>query len=214
LRLYLSSYRLGDHEEKLVALVGRPGAKAAVCVNALDNMKSTVRADVLRRELDDMRRLGFVPEELDLRESFARDGLLDRMGTYELIWISGGNVFLLAKAMRQSGFDRVIRMLLKTDHIVYAGYSAAFCVLAGSLRGMELVDDVHAQADGYAPSEAWDGLGLIDFHPIVHFRSEDTESIKTEREYDFVIAHGIRHETFRDGEVYLVQNDEGAFLRK
>ena len=214
MRLYLSSYRLGDHEEKLVALVGRPGAKAAVCVNALDNMKSTVRADVLRRELDDMRRLGFVPEELDLRESFARDGLLDRMGTYEIIWISGGNVFLLAKAMRQSGFDRVIRMLLKTDRIVYAGYSAAFCVLARSLRGMDLVDDVHARADGYAPGEAWDGLGLIDFHPIVHFRSEHSESIQTEREYDFVIAHGIRHETLRDGDVYLVQNDERTLLRK
>jgi hypothetical protein len=39
---------------------------------------------------------------------------------------------------------------------VYAGYSAAFCVLAPSLRGMELVDDVHARADGYEAGDDWD----------------------------------------------------------
>jgi hypothetical protein len=51
---------------------------------------------------------------------------------------------------------------------------------------MELVDDVHAQADGYEPGEDWVGLELIDFHPIVHFRSDHGESTKVEREYDFV----------------------------
>jgi dipeptidase E len=214
LRLYLSSYRLGDYEERLVALVGCPGAKAAVCVNALDNMKSELRSDVLRRELDDMRRLGFLPEELDLRESFAREGLLDRMRAYHIVWVSGGNVFLLAKAMKQSGFDRAIRALLNEDRIVYAGYSAAFCVLAPSLRGMELVDDVHARADGYEPGEDWTGLELIDFHPIVHFRSDHGESTKVEREYDFVVANKIPHETFRDGDVYCVRGDDRAFLRK
>lgn len=213
MRLYLSSYRLGDHERRLVSLVGRAGAKAAVCVNALDHLAPASRAGVLRRELDDMRRLGFVPEELDLRECFARDPVGERLRTYDVVWISGGNVFLLAKAMQQSGFEQAIRALLDEDRIAYAGYSAAFCVLATSFRGMELVDDVHARAEGYELGEAWEGLGLIDFHPIVHFRSDHAESTKVEREYAFVVANGIAHQTFRDGDVYLVDGEAHEALR-
>lgn len=36
MRLYLSSYRIGNHADQLKELVGKPHARVAVSVNALD----------------------------------------------------------------------------------------------------------------------------------------------------------------------------------
>src|SRR5665213_4601933 len=112
MRLYLSSYRLGDHAEKLKELVGKTSARVAVSVNACDNLPALARKILLRRELKDMRNLGFVAEELDLRIYFNKKGLLKKMKTYDLVWFSGGNTFLLVKAFKQSGFDEVIEQLI------------------------------------------------------------------------------------------------------
>ncbi len=137
MKLYLSSYRLGNHPEKLKELVGRPNAKVAVSVNACDNSDVLSRNGVmLKRELEDLRSLGFEAEELDLRNYFGKEGLLEKLEEYDLVWFSGGNTFLLVKAFRQSGFDKAIERLVKSDKLVYAGYSAAFCVLAKSLHGV------------------------------------------------------------------------------
>src|SRR4051812_38918844 len=109
MKLYLSSYRLGDHAERLKELVDKPNAKVAVSVNACDNSDAEGRNGVmLKRELEDMKSLGFDAEELDLRNWFSKEGLLGKMKEYDLVWFSGGNTFLLIKAFRQSGFDKVI----------------------------------------------------------------------------------------------------------
>lgn len=213
MKLYLSSYRLGNYTDELKELVGKPNAKVAVCVNALDATSDGVRNDVvLKREIEDMQSLGFAPEELDLRKYFDKPGIVEKLEQYDLIWLSGGNVFLLAKAFRQSGFDEVFEKLIKTEKIVYAGYSAAFCVLNNSLKGVELVDDKDAQAEGYGSGEIWQGIGLIDFYPIVHFRSNHHESDAVEKEYEFVVNNNIPYKTFKDGDVYLVDGEQQTIL--
>jgi len=213
MKLYLSSYRLGNYTNKLKELVGKPNAKVAVCVNALDSTPDEVRNGVvLKREIEDMQSLGFAPEELDLRKYFGKPGIVEKLEQYDLIWLSGGNVFLLAKAFEQSGFGEVFEKLIKNEKIVYAGYSAAFCVLNDSLKGVELVDDKDAQAKGIEPGEIWQGIGLIDFYPIVHFRSNHHESDAVEKEYEFVVSNNIPHKTFKDGDVYLVDGEQQTVL--
>ena len=213
MKLYLSSYRLGNHVNKLKELVNNPDAKVAVSVNACDNSDANGRNDVmLRRELVDMKSLGFEAEELDLRDYFGKEGLLEKMKQYDLVWFSGGNTFLLAKAMKQSGFDKVFDELIKTGRLVYGGYSAAFCVLSKSLHGVELVDDKDAWAEGYDRGEIWEGYGLIDFYPIVHFRSNHHESELVEKEYEYVKSRDIPFRTFSDGDVYLVNGNGEAVL--
>ncbi len=213
MRLYLSSYRLGDHSEKLKELVGKPNAKVGVSVNACDNSDFEGRNGVmLARELKDMESLGFEAEELDLRNYFGKEGLIEKLQEYELVWFSGGNTFLLIKAFRQSGFDKAVEQLVKTDKLVYAGYSAAFCALAKSLHGVELVDDPNAIAEGYAKETDWDGINLIDFYPIVHFRSNHHETELVEKEYGYVKANNIPFKTFRDGNVYIIDGADQSKL--
>ena len=213
MRMYLSSYRLGNHTDRFQALVGKPDARVAVSVNALDGAERSVRNDiVLRRELEDMQSLGFMAEELDLREYFDRDDLVEKMKEYDAVWFSGGNTFLLIRAFKQSGFDQVAEQLIKSGELVYSGYSAAFCALSPSLKGVEFVDDKNAIAEGYKDSEVWDGLGLIDFLPIVHFRSNHRESELVEKEYEHVCKTGINHKTFKDGDAYVVDGDRQEVL--
>ena len=213
MKLYLSSYRLGDYGEKLKGLVNKPNAKVAVSVNALDWSDDLSRVNAnLNRELEDMRSLGFKPEALDLRNYFGKNNLLEKMKQYDAIWVSGGNTFILAKAYKQSGFDKVLDELVDTDKLVYAGYSAAFCVLAPSLKGVEIVDDKDVQADGYEPGEVWEGFGLIDFYPIVHFRSDHDESDSVEVEYEYIKSNKINFKTFKDGDVYLVDGSDARVL--
>lgn len=209
MKLYLSSFGLGNHSGKLKELVGKKDAKVAVSVNALDFSTDLPRVvDRLTDEIHTMESLGFKAERLDLREFFHKDGLRERLMEYDLVWFSGGNTFILAKAFRQSGFDKVFDELVKSGQLVYGGYSAAFAVLYSSLRGTELVDDKDAKAEGYDDGEIWEGLGVIDFYPIVHFRSGHPESNDAEIEYNYVIENQIAHKTFRDGDVYIVAGSE------
>ena len=134
------------------------------------------------------------------------------MKDYDAIWLSGGNAFLLAKAFNQSGFDKVLEGQVKTGELVYSGYSAAFCALSPSLRGVEQVDDKDVVAEGYEAGEIWDGFGLIDFYPIVHFRSGHHEFEKKKKEYEYVCENKIEHKTFKDGDVYLVDGDREEVL--
>jgi len=174
-------------------------------VNACDNSDIEKRNGImLKRELDDMRSLGFEAEELDLRDYFGKSGLVEKLQGYDLVWFSGGNTFLLAKAFKQSSFDEVIERLVKTNKLVYAGYSAAFCVLAKSLHAVELVDDPNARPEGYSGDANWNGFGLIDFYPIVHFRSNHHETELVEKEYEYIKANNIPFQTFIDGNVYIV----------
>ncbi len=213
MKLYLSSYRIGNYPDKLKALVNKSATRVAVSVNAADHATVEIRNEtLLKRELGDMKSLGFDAQELDLRDYFGKDGLVEKMQAFDLVWFSGGNVFLLVKAMKQSGFDKVLQELVKTDRLIYAGYSAAFCALSPSLHGMELVDNKDAQAEGYAAETIWDGYGLIHFHPIVHFRSHHHESELVEKEYEYVLVHNIPHKTFRDGDVYVVEGTKEYIL--
>ncbi|MCA9353139.1 Type 1 glutamine amidotransferase-like domain-containing protein [Patescibacteria group bacterium] len=208
MKLYLSSYRLGNHPNELKKLINKENPRVAVSVNALDFLDPEVRNnEFLKREIEDMRNLGFSAEELDLRDYFHNNSLAEKMKEYDAVWFSGGNVFILAKAFKQSGFDTVIEKQVKTGKLVYAGYSAAFCVLTTSLHGIELVDDKDATAEGYETGEIWEGIGLIDFYPIVHFRSDHEESELVEKEYEYVVKNNIPHKTFKDGDVYLIDED-------
>lgn len=198
MKLYLSSYRLGNYAKELEKLIGKPDAKVAVSVNALDCADNEVRNNVvLKRELEDMQSLGFDVEELDLRNYFDNDELAADMQKYDAVWFSGGNTFILAKAFNKSGFGRVIEEQVKTGALVYAGYSAGFCVLSESLHGIELVDDKDATAEGYESGEIWEGMGLIDFYPIVHFRSDHPEAELVEKEYAYILKNNITHKNIQ-----------------
>lgn len=206
MRLYLSSYRIGDRAGSLLALLGS-GKRAAIVSNALDNISSTARS-IYRDEVYDphmeLASLGLVTEELDLRRYFGEaEALREKLGEFDLVWVMGGNAFVLRRAMKQSGFDDVITGMLERDEIVYGGFSAGAVVATPTLRGIELMDDPAEVPAGYDAEVVWDGLGLIDHSIVPHFRSPHPESAAAERAVRHMMSRGMRYRALRDGEVIV-----------
>jgi dipeptidase E len=218
MRLYLSSYRVGDRAGALLALLsggqekphdpaGVGGRHAALIENALDLYSEEAR-ELHRSEVYDpaaeLDTLGISSTRLDLRRYFGRpDALAAELSHYDLVWAVGGNAFVLRRAMKQSGFDDVITRMLDNDDIVYGGYSAGAVVAAPSLAGIELLDDANDVPAGYDPAPVWDGLGLIDHAIVPHYRSPHPETGAAERAARSLSGRGLRYRALRDGEVIV-----------
>ncbi|MCP2335537.1 Type 1 glutamine amidotransferase-like domain-containing protein [Actinomadura rupiterrae] len=200
MRLYLSSFRLGENPERLLELCG-DRREAAVIANALDGASEDVRSEGVRREIAALAGLGFAATEIDLREYFGRPGeLAEALGPYAVLWVRGGNVFPLRYAMARSGADALVTKLVQDDAVVYAGYSAGACVLAPSLRGLEVCDDPSA-----APEAIWDGLGVIDFAFVPHVDSPGhPECEALTRVADAYREAGVPYRALKDGQVLVL----------
>lgn len=182
-------------------------------MNAQDNVLPERRAERLQEEMDNLSGLGLQPEELDLRTFFGKTEELREYGKqFDYFWVRGGNVFLLRRAFRQSGFDTIISKLLKEDAVAYGGFSAGICILAPSLRGIELVDPKDAVSEGYDSEVIWDGLGLLDYAIAPHYKSDHPESADIDKCVDYFKKNGIAYKTLRDGEAILIDGDEETML--
>lgn len=216
MRLYLSSHRLGRHVERLKELV-KEGGRVAVIENALDHLPMADRT-AYRKTTHDIvstfERLGFQPEEMDLRHYFGRPEALEGdLRKFDLIWACGGNVFLLRRAMRQSGLDKILPKLLEEDALAYGGWSAGICVLAPSLKGYDLCDQPQTLSEGYDAEVIWDGLGIVDFAIAPHYRSDHPEAASIEAIVAYFQEHAVPHRILRDGDVIFSSATEPRLLR-
>jgi dipeptidase E len=204
-RLYLSSFRVGNCPHRLVELA-RGGVRAAVIANAMDAAPSEIRRDGVKRELSALTALGLVAEELDLRDHFGTHGAVaSELHRYDIVWLRGGNVFMLRYALARSDTDPELTRLLDKDAIVYSGYSAGPCVLAPTLRGLETVDSPAVVEELYGDQPIWEGLGVIDYSIVPHVDSPDhPESAGLGLVAQHYRRLGVPHTTLRDGEVLII----------
>ncbi len=207
MRLYLSSFRLGNRPDVMVNLLDGK-KRAAIIMNAGDLSSPEKRAASYLMEFELLAGLGLEAEEIDLRDYFGKEETLRRrLESFDLVWVRGGNCFVLRRAFRQSGADEIFHDLLHRDAIVYAGYSAGIDMLVTSMRGFENVDDPHAVPHGYDPEIIWDGLGILPYAVAPHYRSDHPESAAVEESVQYLIDHHILFMALRDGEAIVVDGD-------
>lgn len=150
--------------------------------------------------------LGFEPEVVDLKNYFDRpEELTEKMREFGLIWVRGGSTFILRRAFRQSGFDEWLVSQKNNKELVYGGYSAGCCVLSPTLKGLDIVDDPGQVPAGYDPEIIWEGLDLIDFIFVPHYKSDHPESAKVDETVEYYKSKNMDYKTVRDGEVVVVE---------
>lgn len=212
MRLYLSSYRLGARPELFAAMAGG-NRRVALILSAGDAWGDVVHNTRVGEQTAMLLGIGLESADVDLRNYFGRSDELEReLSAYGSVWVAGGNTFALRRAMHDSGFDRIITTMLREDAIAYGGYSAGICVLAPSLRGLELVDDPAEVAQAYAREVLWDGLGILSYTPVPHFQSELPESEQIDDVVALLERTRAPYKTLRDGEVIYVNGDSETLL--
>lgn len=206
MKLYLSSYRLGNNPKKLIELFS-DDKKIAVIANAMDFVDDSQREESAKQSIMELKNLGLFPEEIDLRDYFGKQNELSRkLNNYGAVYVRGGNTFVLRRAMAQSSFDKWIKNKNRDPNFVYAGYSAGICVLSPTLHGLELVDDPNIVPQGYNQKIIWDGLSIVDFSIAPHYKSDHPESGNVDKEVEYFIKHKMPFKTLHDGEIIIKKN--------
>ncbi|MHA7304707.1 Type 1 glutamine amidotransferase-like domain-containing protein [Arthrobacter sp. TMN-49] len=210
MRLYLSSYQLGDHPEAFTRLV-RGSGLGWVIMNALDGAGPEMRRRETERQVENLAALGLTAQELDLRAHDA-ESLYATFGQPDFLWVRGGNVFTLRAAMARSGADTLIADRLRGDALVYAGFSAGGCVLAPSLLGLEECDPTEDASSVYGTVE-FDGLNILDRPFVPHLGSSahpETEALT--RVAAAYAQEGKPYWALRDGQALVVDGSRVALL--
>jgi dipeptidase E len=212
MRLYLSSFRNGNKPKELLKLLGT-GRRTALIANSIDFLDEPARSDGVAQEIERLKSIELDPVEIDLRQYFGKsEELRELLSTFDLIWARGGNTFILRRAFKQSGADKIVKELLAEDKIVYGGYSAGIDMLVPSLHGVEFVDDPNIVPAGYEPAIVWDRLGLLPYVIAPHYKSDHPESADIDKSVQYLIDHHIPFIALRDGEVIIVKGGEQGIV--
>ncbi len=208
MKFYLSSYKLGNEIEKLKAMISLSNKRTAYISNALDlsddleRRKQSEQADI-----DQLNMVGLSDiEKIDLRDYFSKkDELEKKISGFDVIWVRGGNCFVLRQAMKLSGFDEILKDLFKKEGIIYGGYSAGVCVLAPTLKGIDLIDDPKVNPYTNQEEIIWDGVDLLDYTILPHYKSDHFESEKVDEAVEYMKNNKIPFKPLRDGEVIIIE---------
>ncbi len=176
--------------------------------NALDYSTADPKRKIkhIERDMGDLRSLGFAVERLDLRDYFGqKNKLKQKLDSLGGVWVSGGNTFVLRQAMKLSGFDDVLLKLNSRKDFLYAGYSAGVCVLAPSLEALQIVDNPKEMPYEGLEKVIFEGLGILDYIILPHYKSDHPESADIDKEVDYCKKHKIPFKTLSDGEVIIIE---------
>lgn len=208
MRLYLSSESFGNHLERLQKMVGE-NKKVLFIDNAKDDLSEDERFAHVEEKRGEFERAGFKFYELDLRlyanpEKYPV--LTELIRSAGLVWAAGGNTFILRRAMHMSWCDSILSSALRDNACVYGGSSAGAIVMTKTLQGVENADNPYSVPDGYDEKIIWDGLGLVYPQLVPHYQSDWFKN-EAKAMVDYYTTNGLKHETLRDGEVYMVDGD-------
>ena len=216
MKLYLSSYRVGNETNELLKWKQEHGNKIFVIPNAVDVFPDGERkTSGIQDKCKDLEQLGFETQILDLRNFFYhKEDLSNHIKDVNAFYVIGGNVFVLRTAMKLSGFDEILVDLSKLENYLYSGFSAGICVLAKDLHGIHLADSYEADPYNYQKT-IWEGIGLIDYMPVPHFDTQNhPESPLMYDVVKYLEENDLKYKTLHDGEVLIEDTTPNKNLKR
>lgn len=213
MRLFISSYRAGDHDKELLELVGKID-KIAVITNAKDYKTIEDRLIKIEDNFNYFRSLGLEPSEIDLRPYFHKSGAVELVAKHKFIWLAGGNVFLLRRALRYSGVDKYLNDAVRKNEIILGGESAGAIIMGPTLKYSEMDSDEDSPnyiTDGYTQDILWDGLGFVGYVPVPHYKTPDYGN-EIDKYIESLEQNKIAYKTMTDNQAILINKQVEVLL--
>jgi dipeptidase E len=206
-RLFLASASVRGRVEELTALVGA-NARVGVSANAFDMESEAVRREWLGKEMRALAGAGLSPVELDLRDYYAETtALLESLAGLDMVWATGGNVFVLRQALKRSHFDELLSARVHDDTLAYGGCSAGACVCAPTLRGIDLIDNAYSAGD-----PVFDGLGLVNYSIAPHVGADGEVGDAIARLVAYFERVGMPYRALRDGQAIVIHDGDSRTI--
>ncbi|RBP64260.1 dipeptidase E [Brevibacterium sanguinis] len=162
MRLLLLSLGVGAVPDFISAQVGRPAAE--VRIGYLDDAAGPFSGEwFVAAEREQLAGLGYSLVDLTAADFESADSFAEALAGVDVLYVCGGNTFVLLAALRRCGCDAVLVDRVRRG-LPYIGASAGSIITGPSLEPISLMDD---------PAEAphltdHSGLGLIDTVVIPH----------------------------------------------
>lgn len=159
----------------------------------------------MQADIDSLRSLGCLVDLMDI-EGTDEASLRQKLATYDVIFVSGGNTYYLLDQVRKSGFDTVVKDLVAKGKI-YAGTSA------GAILATPTIDSARDADDATIAPDLKDltGLGFVDFCIIPHYDNKKYQSY-----WQTIIEDWDQSELLyllNDGEAILVDGNTLRFVK-
>lgn len=158
--------------------------------------KGASNLDYLRWHKEKIDSLNIDFEEIDIEGKNEKE-LKDIFKNKNAIFMDGGNAFYLLKAVRESGFDKIVNELIENG-VIYIGASAGAYITCPTI---EMATWKPKQKDRFGVIDLR-ALNLVPFLVTAHYTSE-TESILKERISNAKYPTRI----LKDGQGILVEGD-------
>ncbi|MBI3631298.1 MAG: Type 1 glutamine amidotransferase-like domain-containing protein, partial [Candidatus Staskawiczbacteria bacterium] len=167
--LLLTSSGMSGTKEEILSVLPKPADKIIVThiITASKVLQDTSFVDQ-DREL--MKEAGFNVRDIDI-EGKNKKQLMKIFKDVDIIYVQGGNAFYLLKQMRKSGFDKIIKKLLRKG-IVYMGVSAGSIVAGKTIETASWENE--KERFGLLNLK---GLNLVKSNIFVHYKPEYFEMI-------------------------------------
>ncbi|MBS3051434.1 MAG: Type 1 glutamine amidotransferase-like domain-containing protein [Candidatus Aenigmarchaeota archaeon] len=148
---------------------------------------------------------GFRLVTVDLK-GMKKSNLLKKLNEFDIIYVAGGNTFYLLQKMRESGFDKIIKKLLRGGKI-YVGSSAGAAVAGTNIRSIRFLDD-----PSKAKLKSFKGLNLVGFVPLPHFGNKKYSKPYTKVMEDLKKT-GYKYVKIREGGAAFVKNGKVKMIK-
>lgn len=205
MKLYLSSYKLGQKTEVLEDWLKDHDSKIGLIINARDIFPDGERKESrIKSDTKELENLGFDVKIVDLKNYFGKKKKLEELlTTIHSFYVIGGNVFTLRRAMKLSGFDEMLRKHREDDEFLYIGSSSGTCVLCKDLQAIAVMDDPDIDPYHSNISTIYDGIGFIEETIIPHFESNHKETELASKAVEYCKQNNLTCQTLHDGEVII-----------
>ena len=215
MKLYLSSYKIGNRTEELTKWLGSSNNnKIALIANSRDVFPDGERKTLgIQNDAKELEELGFQVVLFDLKQYFGKKADLENdLQDIRAFYVVGGNTFVLRKAMNLSGFDDLLLEYSKSEDYMYAGYSAGICCLCEDMTALAVMDEPEIDPYNSGLQPIYQGIGFIKEVLIPHYQSDHKETELASETVRFCQEKEISYRTLQDGDVLIV--DTNTLTRK